>query len=251
MKPIDPLFKKTFQINTNAKVIEQEGTYLIRNVFKDIGSVLDFEQRLTVWSSCEDAKPGMNTLRLPFWTSYYVCNQMMNIKDFPVKFLDRPIPNFETEGIVFNYFYYGNKAWYKDCHSLTSNNCILPHTDSSYDFTSYVVLFNMNQKPVRTCFWSFDGIKIVENEDEDDCVIDYCESIDEYNLERKLSEGRLKKEFCVQYGFNDAIVYNSNSLHSAMIDKHWTIDDPRRLMRIIIPGADFMDYAKQFGDDYP
>lgn len=245
MNTIDKLFKSTFQINTDARVIETNGVYKIKNVFKDINAILDFESKLTKWDSCEDSKPGINTLKLPFWTSYYVCNQLMKIKDFNVDFMDRPIPNWETNGVIFNYFYYNNKGWYRDNYSLSSNNCILPHTDSTFDFTSYVVLFNLNQKNVKTCFWSFDGIQVVENEDEDDCIYEYCESIDEYNLERKLSEGRLKKEFNVEYGFNDAIVYSANSLHSAVIDEHWTIDNPRCLMRIVIPGSDFIDYTRQ------
>lgn len=249
MQTLDKLFKETFLLNSCIEIEDcgDDQTYLLKNVFKDINAVLDFTSLLTKWESTCGAKPGIETLHLPCWTSLYVVRQLMECPQIGIDLIEDEIDgwmNNEHNGITFNYFYYNNHSKHgKKNKSLVSNNCLLPHSDPVFGYSNYVILVNLNDRPVRTCFWTLDGKRRVDTQEEVDYASDYCSGFTLENMEDKFKEGRLKKQQIVEYGFNEGIIYNSNRLHSPIIDEYWTRENPRSMLRICIPGADLEDYA--------
>jgi hypothetical protein len=232
METLDNLFRESFKINKNIEVIERENTYHFKNVFKDVNAVLDFEKRLTKWESCAGAKPGMNSLDLPVWTANYIAHQIIP-KDIYI--IDEDDIEDSECNLEFIYFYYNNVPWNSDENKgLVSNNCLLPHTDPTYHCDSFIILFNLNQRPVSTCFWSYYGKKRVDSEEENNEVQEYTNAITYDNYEDKLNEGILKKEYCLTYNFNEAILYNANRLHSPVIDDYWTRENPRCMLRCFV-----------------
>lgn len=229
---LDNLFKETFLVSENMEVIERDYTYHFKNVFKDVNAVLDFESKLSKWYSDDGAKPGFNTLKLPKWTAHHIAHQMIP-EHISIMSKD-DVMHDDYSSVEFNYFYYNNRGWNKENKSLVSNNCLLPHTDPTFDFDSYIILFNLNKRPVSTCFWLYDGKRRVDSPDEDMEISQYEQSITYDNLNDKLSEGLLKKQFCIEYNFNDAIMYNANRLHSPVIDTYWTKENPRCILRCVI-----------------
>ena len=237
MQTLDKVFKETFIIDSNIETIEKEYTYHFKNVFKDVNAVLDFEKKLTKWESCDGAKPGFNTLKLPMWTSYYIAHQMLPDNISIIN--EEDIMNIRDSSLEFNYFYYNNTGWDKGNNSLVANNCLLPHTDPTYEHDTFIILFNLNQRPVKTCFWTFDNKRRVDSDEENKLLMDYTNSFTYDNFNHKMSEGRLKKQFCIEYGFNEAILYNANRLHSPVIDDYWTRENPRCMLRCMIRDYDY------------
>lgn len=238
METLDNLFRESFQINENIETIERERVYHFKNVFKDINAVLDFEKRLTKWESCAGGKPGMNTLELPAWTPNYVAHQMIP-EDIHIIDEDDIESNDGECTLEFIYFYYNNVPWSKKNKSLVSNNCLLPHTDPSYHCDSFIILFNLNQRPVSTCFWEYNGKRRIDSEEENDEIMDYTQDITYDNYEDKMNEGILEKKYCITYDYNEAILYNANRLHSPVIDTYWTRDNPRCMLRCMIKNYNY------------
>lgn len=238
MITLDKVFKEAFQINHNIEVIEREYTYHFKNVFKDMNAVLDFEKRLSKWESTEGAKPGYNTLKLPLWTAHHLAHQMLP-DHISVMNQEDALNTDNFSSLEFNYFYYNNTGWNKDNKSLVSNNCLLPHTDPTYEFDSFIILFNLNHRPVKTCFWTLDNQRRVNSHEENLELMNYTNLFDMNNFNDKMNEGRIEKQFCIEYDFNEAIMYNANRLHSPVIDDYWTRENARCMLRCLIRDYDY------------
>jgi hypothetical protein len=112
--------------------------------------MLKFQSLISKWESCHNAKPGIMSLKLPYWTGEVIAKDL--IPDLPQhnEFLN------ESE---FYYFYYNNTGLDANAHDFRSNNCTLPHTDPGSDRSALnmIGLINLNQRDVSTGFWEFDG----------------------------------------------------------------------------------------------
>lgn len=221
MNTLDKLYKKCFLVSKNSEIEEyDEGLIKIKNVFEDPDLPIKFQNLLSKWESCNTSKPGMMTLQLPYWTSNYVLRQLF---DFECHW-----NNSQTE---FIYFYWNNKCMESCSDDLTSNNCLLPHVDFNESRTGLTFLVNLNHRPVRTGFWKFDGNSYEYAHPDKSEYLKYVKNIKEENIDDVLNEGRLKKEFEIEYDFNEAIVYPSHRYHQPIIDKFYTRENPRILLR--------------------
>ena len=72
----------------------------------------------------------------------------------------------------------------------------------------------------------FSGVCFYTNE-----YNEYTSTINAENFEEK-TNSTLKKAFDVTYGFNEAIFYDSIAFHSPVIDKYYTRENPRIMMRL-------------------
>ena len=174
---------------------------------------------------------------MPGWASYHIAHQM--VPDHLSIISEKESYNYTNPSLEFNYFYYNNTGWNKDNESLVSNNCLLPHTDPSYDRDTYILLFNLNKRKVSTCFWLYNGKRRVDSEDENTDLMEYTNSFNYDNFNDKMNEGIIQKQFCIEYDLNEAILYNANRLHSPIIDKHWTRENPRRMLRCLVEGYNY------------
>ena len=89
----------------------------------------------------------------------------------------------------------------------------------------------MNHRDVSTRFWTFDGCYLEDTEELCDEYYSYVSTINSKNFEEK-TNSTLKKAFDVTYGFNEAIFYDSRAFHSPVIDKYYTRENPRIMMRL-------------------
>lgn len=223
MNTLDDLYKKCFVINENIEIEDYDnGLSIIRNVFKYPELVLKFQTLLSKWDSCNNAKPGLMSLELPYWTVKYAFKQIFG-SDF-----DCDWQSCKTE---FIYFYWNNTAKDAPKEDLRSNNCLLPHTDSWLDEEILISLVNLNHRPVKTAFWKFDEKSYEHLPPDESEYSKYYKIITEENIDVVLKEGRLEKEFQIQYNFNEGIIYPANRYHQPIIDKFYTRENPRILLR--------------------
>jgi len=235
MQTLDKLFKETFVISKDIKTTEVDYVYKFSNVFQDPESVLNFKNKLSLWESEEGSKPGVNSLMLPHWTTQYICDQ----------FIPDSIDYIKGETVYFNntrfnYFYYNNKNIHSEPKTLSSNNCLLPHCDPTFAFRNWILLVNLSEDPITTCFWSYMYQKRINHQKEFNEFEDYTSynNINEDNIDEKLSHGLLRKQFPLTYGFNEAIIYDGNRLHQPIITKNFTRENPRLVLRVQIRGSD-------------
>jgi hypothetical protein len=225
METIDSYFRYCAEISKKSQITEyNEHVLHIKNVFKDPYRMLKFQSLISKWESCHNAKPGIMSLKLPYWTGEVIAKDM--IPDLPQhdEYLN------ESE---FYYFYYNNTGLDSTTDDLRSNNCTLPHTDPGSDrsIPNMIGLINLNQRDVSTGFWEFDGCLTEDTDEIADEYNDYCNDINEHNFEEK-TNSTLKKLFDVSYGFNEAIFYDSKAFHQPNIDKYYTRENPRIMMRL-------------------
>lgn len=220
MNTLDELYKKCFIVSRDVQIKEYENVFYLKNVFEDPHLVLKFQNLLSKWESCSTAKPGLMSLQLPYWTANYVQKQLFN---YECKWRES-----QTE---FLYFYWNNKCMDSDEDDLRSNNCLLPHTDSSPDRNNIIFLVNLNKNPVRTGFWKYKGNSICQSNEELMEYAQYSTTVTEENIDKKINNGILDKEREIEYAFNEAIIYPSNRYHQPIIDKFYTRDNPRILLR--------------------
>lgn len=228
MNTLDKLYEKCFLVNENVEIKEYDsGLLKIKNVFEDPNLPIKFQDLLSKWESCNSAKPGIMSLQLPYWTANYVLRQLF---DFQCQWRDS-----QSE---FIYFYWNNES--RDCSSddLRSNNCLLPHTDTDSSKKSLIFLVNLNNRPIRTGFWKFDGSSYEELPPDKSVYYQYSGNITEDNIHEMTNNGRLDKEFDIEYHFNEAILYPANRFHQPIIDKFYTRETPRILLRYCYNLAD-------------
>ena len=225
METIDSYFRYCAEISENIIVTNyNEHVLHIKNVFKDPYRMLKFQSLISKWESCHNAKPGIMSLKLPYWTGEVIAKDM--IPDLPKhdEYLN------ETE---FYYFYYNNTGLDATADDLRSNNCTLPHTDPGPDrsLLNMIGLINLNQRDVSTGFWEFAGCLVEDSEELADDYNDYCDDITSDNFDEK-TNSILKKIFDISYRFNEAIIYDSKAFHQPNIDKYYTRENPRIMMRL-------------------
>jgi hypothetical protein len=220
MNTLDELYEKCFIVNQNFKVKEYGDIKVVKNVFKDPNLVLNFQNLLSKWESCKTAKPGLMSLPLPYWTANYVQRQVFNFECSRKKS--------ETE---FIYFYWNNTCLEVEENILSSNNCLLPHIDSTEEEENLIFLINLNPRPIRTGFWKFKGKNFCKDEDEQNEYYSYSDKITEDNYNSMTNNGILDKDIEIEYHFNDALLYPSNRYHQPIIDKFYTRENPRIILR--------------------
>lgn len=225
MKTLDNLYKYCSRLNPNAEIINynDEVTY-VKNIFKDPDSMVGFQSLLSKWESCGNAKPGIMSLKIPYWTGNDIANVILNIGDKI---------DYKRNEVEFYYFYWNNVCVDSDVESLISNNCLLPHTDPGPDreIVNIIGLVNLNKRPVKTGFWSFYGNIVADTDEINDDYCEYSSNIDYDNINEKTNNGILDNVFNVEYNYNEAIFYNACCFHQPIIDKYYTRENPRIMMR--------------------
>lgn len=225
METIDNLFNHCSQISDNYESVEySDDILLVKNIFKFPEKMLQFEKLLTKWESRGNAKPGMMTLKLPYWTGNEIATRVLNLDNY-VETINE---------VEFIYFYYNNICLDSNIYDLRSNNCFLPHTDPgpTRNVTNIIGLINLNQRPVKTGFWKFKGNLTDNDESLSDEYTEYTDTINYDNYHEKVNNGILDNVFNIEYNFNDAIFYNSLCYHQPIIDKFYTRENPRIMMRL-------------------
>lgn len=231
MNTLDNLYEQCFIVNDDAIIDEHDdGLIIVKNIFKNPNLIINFQNLLSKWESCNSAKPGMMSLNLPYWTANYVLRQLF---DFECEWRDS-----QTE---FIYFYWNNSARDSPSDDLRSNNCLLPHTDADGSMRSLIFLVNLNHRPIRTGFWKFDGSKYETLSPDKSIYYKYSEGINESNIDMMTNNGKLDKEFDIEYHFNEAIMYPANRFHQPIIDTFYTRETPRILLRYCYNLADEFD----------
>lgn len=225
METMDQLYRYCSEINENFEISEyNDQVILVKNLYKNPERMVKFQSLLSKWESCSNAKPGIMSLKLPYWTGTDIAVDVLNLED---KFDD-----FLTD-VEFYYFYYNNTGLDSEIDDLRSNNCTLPHTDPGTDrsITNLIGLVNLNKRPVKTGFWSFEGNIVEETEEICDRYNEYAVQINHQNYSKKINNGILDNIFNIEYNFNEAIFYNASCFHQPVIDKYYTRENPRIMMR--------------------
>lgn len=227
METLDKLFRHCAQVNKDATVEEQHDHVLVvRNILKYPEKMFEFQKLLSKWESRGNAKPGIGSLHLPYWTANYIGENW--VSDLEDLFIEP-----DASSCEFYYFYYNNICIDSETDSLRSNNCVLPHTDPGDDGIVHMIgLINLNQRPVRTGFWKFNGEFIEHNDEISNAYNEYALGITPLNYDEKVNNGILDKAFEVEYGFNDAIFYDARIFHNPIIDTYYTRENPRVMLRL-------------------
>lgn len=223
MKTLDDIWAYSSQLNENYTVEEHdEDITIVRNIFKYPDLVLDFQKLLSVWESTGSGKPGLMSLKMPWWTPVHIAEEI-----FDWGYDDE---RSESEYI---YFYTGNVVKYnKDPNSIVSNQCLLPHNDAEDNVNPVILgVVNLNQRNVRTGFWSFKGEVFLDEELTKE-YYDYSSDITKETFNSRINDGTIDHLFDHEYGFNDAIFYDSRILHQPHIDDFYTRENPRIMYRV-------------------
>ena len=229
METVDEIWNWAAELNPDVQIEElTEYVTIYKNVFKYPDRVLEFQKLLTKWESSMTARPGITSLVLPSWTSNTIIE---NLLDYDANEYEQ-----DTSEGEFLYFYRNNTQKFRSSESLNEDlytgNCLLPHNDSSTDeVDSRIFLLNLNNRFVRTGFWSMNG-EVIGNVDLTNELTKYCDTIDINNLEEKTNNGILDNVLNVEYNFNEALFYNSKAFHQPWIDNFYTRDNPRIMFRI-------------------
>lgn len=222
MMVVDKLWEQSSKLSDNYSIeFYEKDIALVKNIFKYPELMLKFQELLSTWESVGSAKPGLMSLKMPPWTVCHIVDGL-----FEWDYIDTES---ESEYI---YFYDGNTTkWNDQPESIVTNDCYLPHTDDSEcDGRTIIGLVNLNPRIVKTGFWSYKGEMIPDLETIDE-YYDYANSATKENYKDRINSGTLDHKFDIEYGFNDAIFYNSGILHQPHIDKFYTRENPRIMFR--------------------
>lgn len=225
METIDTYFRYCAQISKDHQRTIRSGRVThIKNVFEDPYRMLKFQSLLTKWESCSNSKPGIMSLKMPYWTAEIIADEILELPEHD---------SFRNES-EFYYFYYNNTCMETDTDNLISNNCVLPHTDpdNDRDLSTIIGLINLNHRDVSTAFWRFKGRLMEDTEEFADEYNEYSSGINYDNYDEMACCSTLYKAFEITYGFNEAIFYDSKLFHSPVIDKYYTRENPRIMMRL-------------------
>ena len=230
METVDEIWNWATELNPDFEEEElTEYLTIYKNVFKYPDRVLEFQKLLTKWESSMSARPGLTSLVLPYWTGKDIVDNLLDY-DNELQISENHID------VEYIYFYANNTQKFRSSESLNEDlytgNCLLPHNDSSTDeIDSHIFLLNLNNRPVRTGFWSMNG-EVVADMDLNDELSEYCDTIDINNLEEKTNNGILDNVLNIEYNFNEALFYNGKAFHQPWIDNFYTRDNPRIMLRI-------------------
>lgn len=222
MMVVDELWEQSSKLSDNYSIeFYDNDIALVKNIFKYPELVLRFQKLLSTWESAGSAKPGLMSLKMPSWTVFHIADDLFE--------WDYKYELFESEYIL---FYDGNTTkWNDKPDNIVTNECYLPHTDDSEcDGCTIIGLVNLNPRIVKTGFWSYMGEMMPDSEMIDD-YYEYASSATKENYKDKINNGILDHKFNIEYGFNDAIFYNSGILHQPHIDKFYTRENPRIMFR--------------------
>lgn len=222
MMVLDELWEQSSQLSDEYSIELYKGEIaLVKNIFKYPEMVLKFQKLLSVWESVGSSKPGLMSLKMPPWTASHIADELFDW-------------DYDDEGtdVEYIYFYIGNTTkWNETPSSIVTNECRLPHTDCDSHAYQIIGLVNLNEKNVKTGFWSYKGEMQPEEELLDE-YYDYSRNTTKENYKNRINNGVLDHEFDVEYGFNDAIFYPARMLHQPYIDKFYTRENPRIMFRV-------------------
>ena len=226
METIDSYFRYCAEISKDFYKTEYNQHVLhIKNVFKDPYRMLKFQSLISKWESCGSYKPGIMSLELPYWTGKVISDDLLpEFKDI----------NDYFNQVEFCYFYYNNTGLDSAKDDLRTNNSPLPHTDGHHDTNTniFICLINLNNRNVSTAFWKYDKSLLEDSMELTDGFNNYASKITYDNYKQKTNNGILDKDFEISYGFNEAIFYDARCFHQAILDKDWTRENPRIMMRL-------------------
>ena len=142
METIDTYFRYCAQISKDYQRTKRAGeiTY-VKNVFEDPYRMLKFQSLLTKWESCQNSKPGIMSLKIPYWTAEIIADEILDLSEHD---------SYKNES-EFYYFYHNNTCMETDTDNLISNNCVLPHTDPNNDRSYYNNYTSNDARPGAIC----------------------------------------------------------------------------------------------------
>ena len=206
---------------SDSKIIKLE-----KDFFVDFDSAKSFLSNLDRWE-CDmydnTAKSGMES-ELPLLTGCYLYDKSS---------LKNNAKNFRLESINVNFLFYGQRKKF-DLMQSSNGTFDLPHHDY-IDFgdeqKKYVCLINLNDYPIYTNFWLFNG-KSSMTDNSYNIFINKVNK--EYRDERKIKKipENLSLNYSIEYNPNQALIYNSSLLHNANIKEKHSYSSPRTSLRI-------------------
>lgn len=226
MNTLNSKFYSSCKPSNNKIVKLKNNIFTIKNFFVDFDSAKSFLTNLNKWE-CDmydfTTKSGMESI-LPLLTGWYL---------YDTSSLKNNVKNFDLNSIDINFLFYGQRKKFNNIQS-SNGTFDLPHHDSIdliNEQKKYVCLINLNDYPIYTNFWSFNGKTLMSD-------YSYNIFIDKINKEyedkekiKKIPEG-LSLTHTVKYDPNQALIYNSSLLHNANIKKNHTNSSPRTTLRL-------------------
>jgi len=207
--------KTDYKKNDCSIVDHERNIVVIKNFFHDPLLARKFFLSLPKWECLDDSYKGGLESFVPSWIVKFL------LKDYFHFFGIEPIIG--SEESVINHFYYGNIK--KDHPASHFNENIQPHYDSfPDDCKHYICLVNLTESIVETDFWSIsgkDGVNSFEDIEFYNKYIDNCTSINSSVFRKS-----------ILYNFNECIIYEGNLFHSPKVEKHFTKDNLRTIMRL-------------------
>ena len=212
---------------SDSKIIKlKKDIFTIKDFFVDFDSAKSFLSNLNRWK-CDmydfRSKSGMES-ELPSLTGCYLYDKSS---------LKKNAKNFILESINVNFLFYGQRKKFDKMQS-SNGTFDLPHHDD-IDFSDeqkkYVCLINLNDYPIYTNFWLFNGKSLMT----DNSYNTFIEKVNkEYRDERKIKKipENLSLNYSIEYHPNQALIYNSSLLHNANIEEKHSYSSPRTSLRI-------------------
>ena len=224
MNTLNKNFYSSCKPNLSKIVKISNNIFTIKDFFVNFNQAKNFLNDLNKWE-CDfydfTSKSGAEST-LPLLTGRYLQDNSL---------LKTNIKNFNLHSIDINFLYYGQR---KKFDKLQSSNGTfdLPHHDSIDVENLYVLLINLNDYPISTNFWSFEGNSLMMDNS-------YNIFIEKINKEYKNKKESLKipetlsLDHAVTYEPNQVLIYNSSLLHNANIEKKYTYSSPRTTLRLV------------------
>lgn len=214
-------------------------TFLIDNFFEDFKSAKKFLFDLQKWKSTSfqiHSKSGWESL-LPSWVGRYLLQKFVHCNKISDDL-------FSYSAIVDYRFNNSNEDVWNLSHST-----YFPHYDSiSDDYVQFICLVNLNEVPVCTNFYTYKNNNFCNEELRESWIkydFEMNEKLKELYKNQKISTDKVKNflylnpedmkhkfSYSLTYNPNQAIVYQSNMLHSPNVPKNFNIQKPRALLRI-------------------
>lgn len=225
MNTLNKEFYSTCKPNTNKIIKLKDNIFTIKNFFTDFNLAKKFLSNLNKWE-CDSYdftnKSGIECV-LPFLAGMYLYDKSS---------LYTIIKDFNLISIDVNFLYYGQR---KKFNKLQSSNGTfdLPHHDSidvNNKQKTYVFLVNLNDYPIYTNFWSFNG-KSLMNDNSYNIFINKINEEYKINKNNKIPKN-LSLDYSIEYNPNQVLIYNASLLHNANIQEKYTQSLPRTTLRL-------------------
>ena len=226
MNTLNKNFYSSCKPNLSKIVRITNNIFTIKDFFTNFNQAKNFLNDLNKWE-CDSydftTKSGAES-RLPLLTGRYLQENSL---------LKTNIKNFDICSVDINFMYYGQRKKFDKLQSC-NGDFDLPHHDSIDVINEqklYVLLINLNDYPISTNFWSFEGNSLMVN----DSYMIFIENINkEYKNKKEIIQipKTLSLDNIITYEPNQALIYNSSLLHNANIEKKYTYSSPRTTFRI-------------------